>query len=228
MGKIKAFLLLCGSAFLVMMILANNKKTEKIDLTAEKFLQTVAGKKEASDGKVYYSYMDIHKSLAKLAPRIKEFKPDVILAIGGGGYVPARILRPFLKVPILAISLELYDDATNTVRDKVKKIQWFDETSEVARNMDKKRVLIVDEVDDSRTTLSYCVEEVRKTNNPAAIAVAVVHNKVKKKSASIPEDVTYFAAENVPDKWNCYPWEAGENIVAHEALAAECDEFLGE
>ena len=62
-------------------------------------------RKAASDGRIYYSYADIHKTLEKMVPEIKKFKPDLILAIGGGGYIPARILRSYLKVPILAISL---------------------------------------------------------------------------------------------------------------------------
>ena len=49
-------------------------------------------------------------------PQIQEFAPDVIVAIGGGGFIPARMLRTELKIPILAVSLELYDDTTNTAR----------------------------------------------------------------------------------------------------------------
>jgi hypoxanthine phosphoribosyltransferase len=179
----------------------------------------------ASDGKMYFSYADIHKTICSLVPGIREFKPDVILAIGGGGYIPARMLRTELKIPILAISLELYDDATCTARSQVKKMQWFDEKSGVGKNVRGKRVLIVDEVDDSRKTLSYCVEEVKKTNCPAAIAVAVVHNKIKEKKASLPDDVKYFAGDHVSDLWNCYPWDAaayGRGIDAHEALASGC------
>lgn len=68
----------------------------------------------AADGKVYFSYAQIHATVAGLVPRVKEFKPDVIIAIGGGGFIPARMLRTQVKVPILAVSLELYDDNTNT------------------------------------------------------------------------------------------------------------------
>ena len=107
---------------------------------------------------------------------------------------------------VLAVSLELYDDATKTANTTVKKVQWFDEMSGVGKNVRGKRVLIVDEVDDTRTTLKYCVEEIKKTNAPAAIAVAVVHNKLKPKKTELPSDVIYFAGEDVPDKWNCYPW----------------------
>ncbi len=41
------------------------------------------------------------------------------------------MLRTEIKVPILAVSLELYDDTTKTMNQCVKKVQWFDETSEV-------------------------------------------------------------------------------------------------
>jgi hypoxanthine phosphoribosyltransferase len=183
------------------------------------------GRCALSDGKVYFSYPQIHDTICGLVPEIKKFQPDVILAIGGGGYIPARMLRTELKIPILAVSLELYDDATHTMRKNVKKVQWFDETSGVGQNVRGKRVLIVDEVDDSRTTLNYCVEEVKKTNNPAAIAVAVVHNKIKPKKASLGEDIVYFAGENVPDCWNCYPWDAasyGNSIWEHERRADLC------
>ena len=68
----------------------------------------------AADGRVYFSYAQIHATVAGLVPRVKEFNPDVIIAIGGGGFIPARMLRTEVKVPILAVSLELYDDNTNT------------------------------------------------------------------------------------------------------------------
>ena len=164
----------------------------------------------AADGKVYFSYADIHRAISSLAPAIQEFKPHVIIAIGGGGYVPARILRTQLKVPILAVSLELYDDRTNTMNSTVKKVQWYtdEQSAEFVRG---KRVLIVDEVDDSRTTLRYCVDTVLAgADVPAEIGVAVVHNKLKEKKAELPESVKYFAGEEVADHWNCYPWDAAD------------------
>lgn len=181
----------------------------------------------ASDGKVYFSYAQIHKTITSLKEKILEFKPDVMVAIGGGGFIPARMLRTEIKIPILAVSLELYDDATKTARTQVVKKQWFDETSGVGQTVRGKRVLIVDEVDDTRVTLEYCVKELQKTNAPAAIAVAVVHNKLKEKKGKLPEGVAYFAGEDVPNMWNCYPWDANaydHDIDAHEELARQCAE----
>ena len=45
--------------------------------------------------KMYISYNNIHQLCQEIAPKIKEFKPDLIIAIGGGGFIPARMLRSF-------------------------------------------------------------------------------------------------------------------------------------
>ena len=65
--------------------------------------------------------------------------------------IPARIMRTVLKIPILAVSLELYDDKTNTIREKVKKVQWLDEDTGDLK-IRGKRVLIVDEVRNNHCT----------------------------------------------------------------------------
>lgn len=125
----------------------------------------------------------VHKLCQEAAPRILEdFKPQLMIAIGGGGYVPARILRSFLKqpgspnIPIQAIGLSLYEalppshaSGANTPGDieqlgtKVTRTQWLDLTSlGEMENLVGKRILIVDEVDDTRTTLEYAVKELEK------------------------------------------------------------------
>ena len=52
---------------------------------------------------------------------------------------------------------------------EVKKVQWFDETSGVGALVRGQKVLIVDEVDDSRTTLQYCVEELMYLAHSASV-----------------------------------------------------------
>jgi hypoxanthine phosphoribosyltransferase len=116
-------------------------------------------------------------------------QPQLIIAIGGGGYVPARILRSFLKVPgtanipIQAIGLSLYETlpetqktktaiaaaaedngaAPETIGTQVTRTQWLDLSAlGEMENLVGKRVLIVDEVDDTRTTLEYAVRELEK------------------------------------------------------------------
>lgn len=110
------------------------------------------------------------KSAEKL---LLDFQPQLLIAIGGGGYVPARILRSFLKkggapnIPIQAIGLSLYEslgnDEVEAPGTKVTRTQWLDLTAlGEMQNLVGKRILIVDEVDDTRTTLEYAVRELEK------------------------------------------------------------------
>lgn len=182
-----------------------------------------------------------------------------MIAIGGGGYVPARILRygpqpvhmpaiahqarSFLKqpgapnIPIQAIGLSLYETLSDSTPEekpgtKVTRTQWLDLSSLEMANLIGKNVLIVDEVDDTRTTLEYAVRELEKDVETARqlagrdektkFSIFVLHNKDKEKKGRLPEDMIdenrYLAAVTVPDVWICYPWEA-TNIDEHDELA---------
>ncbi len=167
--------------------------------------------------KYFFSYEDIHKTSLDIATRVKAsgFEPDVIVAIGSGGFIPARIMRTFLGKPILAVGVAYYD-ADDKPSSLPRMVQWIEEAE---KKLAGKRILLVDEVDDSRTTLEYCVRELLR-HNPAEIAVAVLHNKLKSKQGAIPTEVKrYFAGREIEDRWVCYPWDALD-IDAHMASAA--------
>lgn len=179
----------------------------------------------------------VHKLCQSAAPRIlADFKPNLMIAIGGGGYVPARILRSFLRqpgapnIPIQAIGLSLYE-SLGTAEDaeveapgtKVTRTQWLDLSSLEMANLIGKHVLIVDEVDDTRTTLEYAVRELEKDVAVASekagrqgeqtrFSIFVLHNKDKVKKGRLPEEMMqakrYLAAVTVGDEWINYPWEA--------------------
>ena len=101
-------------------------------------------------------------------------------------------------------------------------------------NLIGKNILIVDEVDDTRTTLEYAVRELEKDVETARkeqgrsektqFSIFVLHNKDKTKKGHLPQDMVdenrYLAAVTVPDVWICYPWEATD-IDEHDALAKE-------
>lgn len=184
--------------------------------------------------------------------KIKQFKPDLIIAIGGGGFIPARILRTFLKeenvptVRIFAIILSLYEDlaSVSSVEEKpgvsVTRTQWID-YKQCELDLVGKNVLIVDEVDDTRTTLHYALSELEKDAAEQAKAkgidlekqpdmkttfgIFVLHDKLKAKKADLPAEILndeyrYFAARTVPDTWYAYPWESTD-IVYHTKKAME-------
>ena len=96
-------------------------------------------------------------------------------------------------------------------------------------------MLIVDEVDDTRTTLEYAVKELEKDVAIAAknagregegtkFSIFVLHNKDKVKRGNAPDEMIndnrYIAARTVPDWWINYPWEATD-IDEHDRHAAE-------
>ena len=89
-------------------------------------------------------------------------------------------------------------------------------------NLIGKNVLIVDEVDDTRTTLEYAVRELEKDVEAAVkklgregektnFSIFVLHNKDKPKKGQLPQEILkgrYIAARTVGDVWINYPWEA--------------------
>ena len=133
--------------------------------------------------------------------------PDVIVAISGGGLVPSRYLRNFLKCPILVVGIKFYDDTTNAPGESPPQIiQWLDPSMDLS----DKNVLIVDEVDDSRKTLETCIGLLRETHNPKTITVGVLHNKVREKVGTIPSEICLHAGDVIADEWIIYPWEASK------------------
>lgn len=198
--------------------------------------------------KLHISYNHVHKLCQEAAEGIRAAgKPDVIVAIGGGGFIPARILRSFIKqkgeknIPIQAIGLSLYesygDGDEEQIGKEVVRTQWLD-MGALAEHFDSligKNVLIVDEVDDSRTTLHYALSELMKdvkkvqeklgrTEEKTTFSIFVLHNKDKPKRADLPADMfadgRYHAARTVPDAWIAYPWDQMD-IDAHTAAATE-------
>ncbi|ROT42620.1 hypoxanthine guanine phosphoribosyltransferase [Sodiomyces alkalinus F11] len=203
--------------------------------------------------KLYVTYNEVHKLCQESAARIlADINPQLMIAIGGGGYVPARILRSFLRqtgrpnIPIQAIGLSLYESLPETTNNatpgvpevpgtRVTRTQWLDMSALGGmENIVGKRVLIVDEVDDTRTTLEYAVKELEKdveaarqrlgSNEKTEFSIFVLHNKDKQKKGFLPKEMIdsgrYIAARTLGDAWINYPWEAVD-IDEHDRLAAE-------
>jgi hypoxanthine phosphoribosyltransferase len=162
--------------------------------------------------KYYVSYNTVHSLVKKLSQDLIKtgYDPDVIVAIGSGGFIPARIIKTFINRPIYAVGISYYG-LDNKHKDYPTKIQWIDE---VQSQLTGKKVLLIDEVDDSRVTLAYCIGELLKYQ-PEEIAVLVLHNKLKEKDVEFPVEIKrYFAGIQIPDLWIQYPWDA-DDIEEH-------------
>ncbi|KAG5641979.1 hypothetical protein DXG03_003832 [Asterophora parasitica] len=173
------------------------------------------------------TYNDIHNLIRNVTPKIaEEFNPDIMIAIGGGGFFPARVMRTFLResttnksLQIQAIGLSLYEPLPGTTQEQIGKevvrTQWL--APNPGKQLLGKRILIVDEVDDTRKTLNYALSELDKDveeellTRPEAdraalraateFAIFVVHNKLKPKLAELPAGTPYYSGEDVDDLW---------------------------
>ncbi|KAJ2057489.1 hypoxanthine-guanine phosphoribosyltransferase [Coemansia sp. S146] len=204
--------------------------------------------------KLHISYNQIHQLIDYAVKRFHlgdDYSPDLMIAIGGGGFIPARILRSFLKakhgrnIPIQAIGLSLYEELPNAGQDgvpeipgvQVTKTQWlnFGGADSLVSLLGRK-ILIVDEVDDSRKTLVYAVAELLKDiraqeiqagmkpgESNTEIGIFVVYNKDKPKAEELPEAVMrhYYPAATTPDRWLFFPWDCTTDIGVHTELSKQ-------
>ena len=149
--------------------------------------------------KIYYSYDDITNLIKNNVHKIKSNDIDYVIAIGGGGLIPARIMRNYINKPIYVITVSSYDD--EYVKDNIEVLQWID------LDLKDKKVLIIDEIDDTRKTLDFCINRLKNKNNANHISVFVLQNKIKEKIGNFDNIINYISCETIEDKWVVYPWD---------------------
>lgn len=195
--------------------------------------------------RMHCSYDSLHTAIVNSLDKLREaswHNPDYLLAISGGGLIPARILRSVLRMgtknagcaTIKVIGLELYsDELEGRPRETgVVRTQWLELHS---TPLVGKRILVVDEVDDSRQTLEFAVRELQadiKAQEAALeaagqpvpdtqLGVYVLHNKQREKVGKLPEGIPQFVAQEVDgEPWIIYPWDA-PCIHTHNTLAQQ-------
>jgi len=98
------------------------------------------------------SWEDFHGICKALAKAVSRFQPEIILAIGRGGYYPGTLLAHLLQVEIYPVRV------SRRVNDIVKynSPQWLVEPPPLVRDQ---RVLVVDEICGSGETLTLVKEK---------------------------------------------------------------------
>lgn len=140
------------------------------------------------------------RSLAFLIKK-SGFKPDLVIAIGRGGYVPARVVCDFLLQDMLtSFKIEHWGMAA---QEKPQVIVRFP----LAVDIRDQAVLIVDDVTDTGQTMNTAVGYIRSLG-PREIRTAVLQHKV---TSSYRPD--YFAREEREWRWIIYPWAVHEDLV---------------
>ena len=146
------------------------------------------------------TWNQIHAMLVSQAEKIRcsGFKPDVIVGVTRGGWVPARVLSDLVEVSNLAaVGVEFYLGVAETRNEPVL-------TQGVSADVKGKKVLLVDDVADTGKSLQLAREHVLQ-QGATEIRIATVY---RKPWSVIKPD--YYETET--RCWVVFPWEPKETI----------------
>ena len=148
----------------------------------------------------YVNWQKLHRAVASIACRILREKEefDTIIAIVKGGLIPARLLSDVLGIDEIGfIGVKLYKGVGE--KEKTPKL-----TIPPTPPPTNKRILVVDDIVDTGTTLQLVIDELNRYT-PAKIRSAAIYVKPW---AIIRPDYYY----ETTSKWIVFPWERGESI----------------
>jgi hypoxanthine phosphoribosyltransferase len=140
---------------------------------------------------VLISWSEVQRLCQRLAGLIREsgFRPDLIVAIGRGGYVPARLLCDYLDIMgLTSIKVEHYLAGASKQEETIIRYP-------LKADIKGLRVLLVDDVNDTGDTLLVATRHLQ-TFRPADVRTAVVHEKTVSRIAA-----DYFAMRIVRWRW---------------------------
>jgi len=146
------------------------------------------------------SWNQIYDMLLDLADRVRKdgFKPDIIVGVSRGGWLPARVMSDLLNNPNLAnVRAEFYLGGGETKCEPSL-------TQPISVAVAGKTVLIVDEVADTGKSLKLVKEHVIE-QGAAEARTATVY--CKPWSIGKPD---YYSKKT--DKWIVFPWEVKETV----------------
>jgi len=142
----------------------------------------------------------IYAMLLSQAEKIRQsgFKPNIIVGITRGGWIPARVLSDLLEIPDLAtVRVEFYLSVGETRNEPVL-------TQGVSAILEGKKALIVDDVADTGKSLQLAREHVLQ-QGATEVRIATVYHKPL---SLIKPD--YYEKET--SCWVVFPWEPNGTI----------------
>ncbi|RLG81261.1 MAG: phosphoribosyltransferase [Thermoprotei archaeon] len=124
------------------------------------------------------------------------YKPDVIVALARGGYVPARLLCDFLDVEnLLSIQSQHWTEAAKAEEKAIIKYPYKVDLS-------GRRVLIVDDIVDTGDSIKLAYEFIVKNWNPLEARTAALQ-WISSVAKFKPD---YYYIEVTDWTWFQYPW----------------------
>lgn len=129
------------------------------------------------------------------------YRPEVVVAVSRGGFVPARYLCDYLGL-LAMTSLKIEHYASGARQTREARVLF-----PLSGGLEGKRVLLVDDVNDSGDTLLAALAHLRGFS-PLEIRSAVMHEKA---TTRVSAD---YCAEYLRDwYWIVYPWALFEDLA---------------
>ncbi len=149
------------------------------------------------------SWPSVVRDAERLARIIKDsgYVPDIVIAIGRGGYIPARIFCDYLMVHDLA-AFKAEHWGVAAVRKKKAVIKF-----PLSANIKNKRVLLVDDITDTGETLRVSTRYLNGFE-PKEVRTAVLIHKTS--SPVVPD---YFLRKIIKWCWVIFPWHLFEDMT---------------
>jgi uncharacterized protein len=162
--------------------------------------------------KIYYTWTDTERQVSEILRQITidDWRPDYVVGLTRGGLVPANLISQYLGCRMETLKVSLRDGAEQESN------LWMAEDA-FGHGMPPKRILIVDDINDSGATLNWIREDWQSSCFPkdkrwkdvwgSNVRVAVLVDNESSKSR-VPVD--YNAVDiNKADKdvWIVFPWE---------------------
>ena len=145
-------------------------------------------------------FYDLAKSLSRLI-KSSGWRPDLVVAIGRGGYVPARVVCDVLVFDLLT-SMKIEHWGIGAQKRDEAMVRF-----PLATGVSGQKILIVDDVTDTGDTLTTAVGYVESLG-PKETRTAVLQHKI---SSEFEPD--YYSEKITEWKWIIYPWAVHEDLV---------------
>jgi len=144
--------------------------------------------------KNYFTTIQMRNALIQIEDQMvhSNWMPNIVLGINRGGCIPGVYLSHRIKTPHEVLDIRLRDHSTKPDLSTLEKAYAF-----------QKKILIIDDINDSGATFKYIEENFGKGDGRIKFA-AMIHNKPSKAKVDYQG---YEIDKSKNPAWIVFPWE---------------------
>jgi len=148
------------------------------------------------------SWNELHENIREMANKIKgdDFRPDMVIALSRGGFVPARVICDLMIIKDL-VSVKVDHWGVTAAKNGKAHLRY-----PIDVDLTGKRVLIVDDITDSGESMELAKDFVKKLNPKEVKTASIFHFRHSK---FIPD---YYSKELINWVWVMWPWNYIEDM----------------